>query len=256
MTVTNIYHISFRKSDASLYIWFKGCNFKCKYCLRKKVPWSFRELEEIDKLPSPSSVRTLKLNEVRNISNIIDAKRVNLGGFEPTCDPHLREIIEIFASKGCYVIMTTNGHLLNKEYAKVLIKSGLKEIVMSIKAYSDAIFQYYTGVSNEKVLNNFQEISKLEVNLIAETVLIPGLVDVSEIERIAKFISFVNPEIPLRIDALEPINEGMHGPNTNELKDAKRAAQKFLKKVFYIPKETNIIGKKGEVITIYPNLMR
>jgi len=62
--------------------------------------------------------------------------------------------------------------------------------------------------------------------------LVPGLIDADEIERIAEFIAGVDPEIPYRIDGYIPMeNDVYRRPTVAELEEARRRAEKHLKKV-------------------------
>ena len=75
-------------------------------------------------------------------------------------------------------------------------------IKFDLKAWDEGIHLSLCGVTNQKTLDNFRKLAKWADQrpeppfLIASTLLVPGYVDVSEVEKIAGFISSLNPEIP------------------------------------------------------------
>nr|MDO8043792.1 radical SAM protein [Candidatus Baldrarchaeota archaeon] len=117
---------------------------------------------------------------------------------------------------------------------------------VSIKAFSYQVHKYYTGKSNRRVLRNFKSIyENAPEKLSAETVLIPGLVDIDEIERIAKFISSIDPTIPLRIDCYWPVvpNTPWRAPTREEIRSAVISARKYLENVHFLSSDAKVIGK-------------
>jgi pyruvate formate lyase activating enzyme len=83
-------------------------------------------------------------------------------------------------------------------------------IKFDLKAWDESIHLALCGVTNQKTLDNFRRLAKWTEQrpepplLIASTLLVPGYVDESEIEKIASFISFLSPEIPYSLLAFYP----------------------------------------------------
>jgi pyruvate formate lyase activating enzyme len=83
-------------------------------------------------------------------------------------------------------------------------------IKFDLKAWDEGIHLSLCGVTNHKTLDNFLKLAKWAGQrpepplLIASTLLVPGYVDESEIEKIARFISSLNPEIPYSLLAFYP----------------------------------------------------
>lgn len=92
----------------------------------------------------------------------------------------------------CYIILNTNGVNLHD-------LSHTDEVVMSLKAITPKIYRVYTLHTNCRVLRNFVEVSGIK--LVAESVFIPGFVDLEETEKIAEFVSSIDRNIPYCIDA-------------------------------------------------------
>ena len=97
-----------------------------------------------------------------------------------------------------------NG-FVNQKYieqaAQLSLQSG-GNIKFDLKAWTPQVHKALTGVDNKKVLENFEfvaknffeESSNLPV-LNATTLLVPGYIDLEELEKIASFISSLNPDI-------------------------------------------------------------
>ncbi|MEM3571892.1 MAG: radical SAM protein [Candidatus Bathyarchaeia archaeon] len=249
--MTNIYHITYYTYDNSIYIFFQGCNFKCKGCILKQLIWDCHLNDETQHtLQAIKDLRRLSLSEFKDIIKGVDVREAILGGGEPTIDKELPNIINMLNALGVKTRLLTNGYVVNEDFIKKLEEAGLSSICVSIKSYDDNIHQFYTGRSNEPVLNNFKILNKSWIELTAESILIPGLIEDDEIERIAKFIASINPSIPYRIDAFIPIdNAPWRAPSLEEMIKALKIAKRYLKKVHYIYSKTKIEGK---VINIYP----
>ncbi len=251
--MTNIYHIVHFTYDNSLYIFFKGCNFQCKGCILKQSIWDCHiSNREKRLLQATTRLKLLSLNKFKALIKELNVERAVLGGGEPTIDKQLPNIINLLNAFNIESHLLTNGFILNKNFIKNLEKAGLSSIHISLKAYNDKIHQFYTGHSNKPVLNNFKLLNKSKIKLMAESVLIPGLIDQNEIEKIAKFIASVNPAIPYRVDGFIPINNApWKAPHPKEVVKASQIAKKYLKNVYFIHSKTKI---KGKAINVYPKI--
>jgi pyruvate-formate lyase-activating enzyme len=191
------------------------------------------------------------LDEFETIAKKLRAKRATLGGEEPTLDPELPDVVKLLEGLGIKTLLITNGHILNEKLIERLDEAGLSGTQISIKAYDDEIHQLYTGQTNKSVLANFRILAKTRIKLIAESILIPGLVRESEIERISEFIASVNPAIPYRIDGFIPFNGvPWKRPSPEEVTSAAQMARKHLWIVYYLHCKTG--HGKREVLNIYP----
>jgi pyruvate-formate lyase-activating enzyme len=191
------------------------------------------------------------LDEFETIAKRLRAKRATLGGQEPTLDPELPDVVELLEGLGIKTLLITNGHILNKKLIERLDEAGLSGAQISIKAYNDDIHRLYTGQTNKSVLDNFKIVAKARIKLIAESVLIPGLVEGSEIEKIAEFIASVNPAIPYRIDSFIPCNDTpWKRPSPEEMTTAAQMAKKHLW-IVNCPNFETVHGK-SEAVNVYP----
>ncbi|MHA1270376.1 MAG: radical SAM protein [Candidatus Helarchaeota archaeon] len=101
----------------------------------------------------------------------------------------------------------TNGSSNNKIIAKMAelaLESG-GNIKVDLKCFTEQLNISLCGVSNKQTLQNFEFLNTFIEKrpdvpfLIASTLLIPGYIDIQEIDLISKFIVNLNPEIPYRL---------------------------------------------------------
>jgi pyruvate formate lyase activating enzyme len=250
--MTNIYNITHYTYDNSAYILFKGCNFKCQGCFVKEKKYDYHLHDNLrDSLQSTHCFSKLSLPEFTSIAEKLALRKAVLGGEEPTLDPELPNIVATLSSLGIKTLLTTNGHALNPDLLQKLEEAGLSAIRMSIRAFNDDIHRIYTGQTNSQLLKNFASASKTRIKLIAESIVIPGLVNQNEIARIAEFIADINPAIPYRVDGFMPFNDvPWRSPTPEEVDEAAQTALRHLWFVNVLHCETG--HKTREVISIYP----
>ena len=106
----------------------------------------------------------------------------------------------------------TNGSMnwpLLEKAAQLALESG-GNIKFDIKTWSEPLNIALCGVSNQRTLENFKKLGEFTEErpkpapLVASTLLIPGYVEVEEVEKIANFIASINPEIPYSLLAFYP----------------------------------------------------
>jgi pyruvate-formate lyase-activating enzyme len=251
--MTRIYNITQYTNDDSIYVLFEGCNFQCKGCYIQETKYDYHlPIDVRNRLKKSKGFGQLSLDEFEIIIKRLRVKRAVLGGGEPTLDPELPAVVELLEGLGVKTLLTTNGHALNEKLIGKLEEAGLSGIRMSIRAFDDAIHRSYTGHTNKLVLKNFRTLAKTRIRLIAESILIPGLVEGNEIEKIAEFVASVNPAIPYRIDGFIPFNDApWKRPSREEVTKAAQLANKHLWIVCCLHCETG--HGEREVINIYPS---
>jgi len=187
------------------------CNFRCRYCF-------FR----------PSGCRNhppdFIADQILKISEETDTERVLIAGGEPTLQEDLPELTGILAEK-LHVTISTNGTRRD-----VLGRSTFHEVHIDLKALDEEKHIHLTGESNREVLECIDEFSgsdRIEVS----TVLVPGLVDLDEIEGIAEFLSAW--DVPYRITGYvaHANSLGARRPSDDEIRAAARISTKYLSSV-------------------------
>lgn len=207
--------IIYSKDIKTVSLYFDGgCNFSCLGCIARKRVRSIKR-------------NSLTAKEVNSILKTIKFEKVIHMGLEPTMDDTFIPLIKILKKDfGVKNILITNGW-------KYVDEEFLDEVCVSIKAITKDIFKWFTGVDDPKpVLKNFWRYSFANISLRAESIYIPNRLDKTEIEKIARFISDVNPEIPYRIDGYFPSTETkLKMPSLEDLIDAKKIAENYLSNV-------------------------
>jgi pyruvate formate lyase activating enzyme len=83
-------------------------------------------------------------------------------------------------------------------------------VKFDLKAWDEGLHKALCGVTNQKTLDNFKQLSKRIPErpdppfLIASTLLVPGYVDEQEVDAVARYMSSLNPEIPYSLLAFYP----------------------------------------------------
>ncbi|MCK4475105.1 MAG: radical SAM protein [Methanophagales archaeon] len=221
----------FTLSEIEPRIWFMltGCDFRCKGCFRPARDGGGTLL---------SSEETLKRAEQACLKQYgkLPTKAMITGG-EPTLDKeYLLALVKGLKEKGFEeIVLMSNGYEIGREengnYASDLVDSGLTEAHIDIKAFSEDIHKWYTGKSNKPVLNAVRMLNDTGIELLIQTVYMPGIVDEKEIEQIAIFLSSLNHNIKYRINPFAPtfaFEEVTRRPTIEEMKLAYEVASKHL----------------------------
>lgn len=102
---------------------------------------------------------------------------VTFSGGEPLLQPEfLLETISYL--DGVHIAIETSGYADKTVFEKVIGSVDL--VYMDLKLADDEAHRRYTGVSNEKIRNNFEILKKSGVPCVIRTPLIPGITDTEE----------------------------------------------------------------------------
>lgn len=185
-------------------------------------------------------------------------------GGEPTLDrEYLIALVKGLKAKGFKeIILMSNGYEIGLEesYASELVDAGLTEAHIDVKAFSEDIHIWYTGKSNRPVLKAVELLNEARIELLIQTVYMPGSVDAEEIERIAKFLSTVNKAMKHRINPFTPtfaFEEVTRRPTIEEIEHAYKLAVKHLPNVIISRscyREYPTPPTQETWITVYPDL--
>ncbi|HJH27244.1 MAG TPA: hypothetical protein C5S37_10890 [Methanophagales archaeon] len=163
-----------------------------------------------------------------------------------------------------HITLSTNGYLLDRKYVMELKDIGLGVVKLDIKAYSESIHQWYTGMSNRPVLKAARYLWESKLDFRVETVLMPEIVDVEEIERIASFLAQIDPGIKYKVVKFAPgeaREKVTRRPSDNEIQLAVNSASKYLRNVvggkacvqqFASPESREEEAKKW--VRVYPDM--
>ncbi len=185
-------------------------------------------------------------------------------GGEPTLNrDFLIALVSGLRDKGfSEIVLMSNGYELGLEdsYASELVDSGLTEAHIDIKAFSDDIHRWYTGQSNKPVLRGVELMHDTGVELLIQTVYMPGIVEANEIEQIAEFLSSIDRGIKYRINPFAPAfayERVSRRPTIEEIEYAYKLASRHLDNVIISRscyREFPTPPSQETWITVYPDL--
>lgn len=181
-----------------VWITLSGCNFNCKGCFSNArnpvgVPMNVEQLVTLVRKSASRYYRGTPLEE-----------GVITGG-EPTIDKqYLVNLVSQLKEFIGWIVLDSNGYLLDDAYLDELIDAGLTEVMFDIKAWDEKLHEWYTGYSNQRILENIRH-AYGKIKVMVCTVYIPGIVGDTEIENIARFLSEIDKkgEMEYRINGFK-----------------------------------------------------
>jgi pyruvate formate lyase activating enzyme len=188
----------FTISEIEPRVWFMltGCNFHCKGCFRPA-----RDVEGT-MLSADDTIERMDAACWRYYGKV--SMEAMITGGEPTLDKtYLLGLVGGLKQKGFEkIVLMTNGYELgvDADYVTELEEAGLTEAHVDLKAFSDDIHNWYTGKSNKPILRAIEKLNASELELLVQTVHMPGIVDDAEIELIAQFLASINKYMRYRIN--------------------------------------------------------
>jgi pyruvate formate lyase activating enzyme len=222
---------------ANLAVFYGACSFDCLFCQN----WNYRNL----------AVRRKPVMSAEALAALAD-KHVScicyFGGDPSPQMPHSLEVSRKALEKAnaekriLRICWETNGYMnpkLAEKATEYAIESG-GNIKFDLKTWSEELNMALCGVSNKPTFARFKMVGEkiykkrreLPV-LTASTLLVPGYVDLEEVENIAKFISEIDPDIPYTLLAFFPCYVINDLPTTSKEQalECQKVAEKHLKSV-------------------------
>jgi len=221
--------------DRKAKINLSGCNFNCKGCFAIAR-------QEAGRLLSVKKLINLFVKSCECIyGRIVDD--VQMTGGEPTVHPdYLFSLIQELRKLGISKIgISTNGYLLDNRLVEKLKSLKVNYIKLDLKVWTNKIHRWYTGKSNVNILKAVELLYGYALNFYARTILIPGIIDFDEIEKIAKFLSKISKGITYKIYQFAPEqlkNKISRAPCKKEMSMAFNVARRYLENVEFYTTET------------------
>lgn len=245
MKYRQIPFITLSEIGCRAWITISGCNFHCRGCFSnaRKPAGKPLTVEELVKLVKSSSLEYY--------GRLPD--EILITGGEPTLDKDY--LIKLISKLNfAHIIIETNAYLLNKDYIQELVRAGVNEFMIDLKALDNKKHKWYTGFSNKKILKNIKKIHE-NAKLVIKTLYIPGFIEEDEIEDIAKYIASINPKIEYRINDFKTRHGLSRNPTITEMEKAYKLAKKHLRNVVISKscrRESKPLKKKTW-ITVFPD---
>jgi MoaA/NifB/PqqE/SkfB family radical SAM enzyme len=151
-------NIAFKPKTASLNI-TDNCNLRCIMCKQ----WREIKIGELNTEEWKDIIEQLKN---------IGIEKINFSGGEPLLRHDVFELIKYASEGGIICGLTTNGYLLNKQTALLLINSGIKIFTISIDGVGDSYEQIrgikgaFKKIENAaRLLSSFRQDKGISVNV-------------------------------------------------------------------------------------------
>jgi pyruvate formate lyase activating enzyme len=221
---------------SNLAVFYGACSYDCLFCQN----WHYRNL----------SVKQKPVMSAEALAAKADEKHVScvcyFGGDPSPQMPHSLEVSRIALEKAktgkriLRICWETNGYMnpkLAEKAAEYAMESG-GNIKFDLKTWNEELNIALCGVSNKPTLENFKMIGeefykkRKELPVLgASTLLVPGYIDVEEVESIAQFISEIDTNIPYTLLAFYPCYVMNDLPTTSrkQASECQKAAEKHLK---------------------------
>jgi len=203
-----------------------GCNFDCKGCFAIAK-------QEVGRAFSVEGLIDLLIKSCQQIYGEL-ADDVQITGGEPTVDvDYLLSLIRGLRRLGVSKIgISTNGYNLDRSLVRELKSRGVNYIKLDLKAYNDQIHKWYTGKSNANVLKAVELLCEYGLSFYVRTIFIPDIVDLDEVEKIARFLRQVDRRIAYKIYQFAPEHVANKIPSKSPTKEqmlrAGTIAQRYL----------------------------
>lgn len=165
-------------------VFFKGCFMRCAWCCNPES--QNREIETLiegDKEKTVGKDVTVEEIMPEILSDIPYYRRsgggVTLSGGEVLCQADFaRELLRACKENGLHTAVESAASSSFSEIEKILPYLDL--YLMDIKHMDGEKHKEYTGVSNERILENARKVAESGVELIIRTPVIPGFNDTAE----------------------------------------------------------------------------
>lgn len=110
------------------------CNFHCEQCFTQS-PNGLKK----------SRLTIEKMKELADQADELGMYEIDIQGGEPLLYPDLFELISAFGPERFYLIITTNGYLLDEKMAKRLADAGISRVVVSLDSMKEEIHDQFRG---------------------------------------------------------------------------------------------------------------
>jgi pyruvate formate lyase activating enzyme len=184
----------------NLAVFYESCTLDCLFCQN----WHFRR--------TPASAPGMSARELADAANERTWCVCFFGGDPASQMPHALAAGRLLAARGVKVCWETAGtshpKLLDQAVELALRSGGC--IKFDLKAFDETLHKVLTGGSNARTLENLARAARRIRErpkpplVVASTLLVPGYVDAAEVERIARFLASLDPEIPYALLAFAP----------------------------------------------------
>lgn len=219
-----LYH--FLPASKTYSIGTQGCNLKCKFCQNWHLSTQF---SQTDNYYSP--------NEIVERAIESQCESISFTYNEPIVfAEYLMDIRDIALGKGLASVLVTNAYI-DPEARKEVFK-GINAVNIDLKAFSNEVYQKYTGAKLEPVLDTIKWCINNDIHTEISTLIIPGVNDDPDIfeKQCHWLLENCGENLAFHINAFYPAYKMINYPSTSQaiLKKCKIIAENTGLKYVYI----------------------
>ena len=196
-----------------------GCTFRCPVC-------SYKLRSGADGTPGqsyPRPDRFLSLDEAKRALATVNVEKVYFMGGEPTVAPDLPVLLDF--ARNTLGVKTYLGHTNGSK----LPLPNLNGANVGLKAWDEKVHLAYTGRPKQPIFDSFRAAFAAGLEMKANVVYVPGLVDVDQVEAIAAWLAMLSPEIPFHIMGYIPVpGQSYSRPTAEQMAAAVEVCRKHL----------------------------
>ena len=198
---------------------FKGCPLRCCWCHN---PEGLDFNNEINRATGQLVGKTwdtvslfeylVKFKDIFQLSG----GGVTFSGGEPLYKiAFLSEVIKLLTASGIHIAVETSGYVDKINFVRLSTQVDL--FLYDLKIVDDKLHQMYTGLSNQKILENCRYLSQLGRKYWIRVPLVPGVTDTKK--NLLSICDFVSKELINKPERIELLNyntlAGAKYPNFN-----------------------------------------
>lgn len=199
-----------------------GCTFRCPVC-------SYKLRSGADGRPGhafPKPERYLSVEEMKQALQSVSIEKVFFMGGEPTVAAELPEMLAF--AKQVLKAKTYLGHTNGSK----LPLPNLDGANVGLKAWDETVHLAYTGRPRQPIFDNFAAAVAAGLEMKANVVYVPGLVDLDQVEAIAAWLATLSKEIPFHVMGYIPVpGQPYQRPTAEQMAEAEGVCRKHLSKV-------------------------
>ena len=143
--------------------------------------------------------RSTAVEEMKQALRAVSVEKVFFMGGEPTVAVELPEMLDF--AKNTLGARTCLGHTNGSK----LPLPNLDGANVGLKAWDEKVHLAYTGRPKQPIFDNFAAAFAAGLELKANVVYVPGLVDLDQMEAIAAWLATLSRDIPLHIMGYIPV---------------------------------------------------
>jgi len=204
-----IYRVGYDEERCRATLYNHGCNWHCSTC-------SYKLREGF------SPTRFFSTEELFGVLSSFKVEQLVILGGEPLACEGIEELVTFAKEMGAHVRIAHSN-------LSIAPPIGIDEIGVSLRAITKRKHLQLTGAPNTTVLANVFKVYDRGVKMSFTTMLVPDLVDLDEVDKMAEFIAGVDTNLPLHISAFIPVpGTSLRRPTDEEMEAASLIASKHL----------------------------